>query len=400
MEQRGILASAHVIAQSLATIPMWPPLLVTVCLILTSPAFGFQIAPTGSKLEARLTNEPDSSLIRAAGRLGKLIKRPVHEEITQIGFDCPVQLDGLRNDVVCAGSDAGYAEAFVIYGVRWNDMPPFRLSPGQGSKCRKYGFLASPACNASQTVRFSTQPDCWLCLFSDAEKVAQTMHIAGCETGESYVQGTLMTRSHFGDLQFLHAMANTEGIPAAETQAKLLDWAQFAWRVFDGDFGPDTFLRDIDIPTIKQHFGCSSWTVSDIYILGAKNLLIKHLSDIAFGSIVHTVQDSFAEGHVERGPALSDDTCPGVTSATRPGPIIEFHAYAQQDGRKHDLRDERGAMVEAAQSYDDAIAATQQLASYWSENKKWAEVKPFFECIFALDPGNRPSSAGKGFGRD
>lgn len=33
-----------------------------------------------------------------------------------------------------------------------------------------------------------------------------------------------MTRSHYGDLQFLHAMASEEGIHPGATRAKILDW--------------------------------------------------------------------------------------------------------------------------------------------------------------------------------
>lgn len=156
-------------------------LTLTYLLGMLLPANAFQIAPMGPRLEAKLTNESESSLARAAGRLGVLLKRPVHEEITQIAFDCPVDLLAILDDDSCASSDAGFAHAFIMHGVRWNDVPPFRLSPGQGSKCKKFGLINAPACNVEQTVRFSTQPDCWLCLFFEAEKLAATMRITGCQ---------------------------------------------------------------------------------------------------------------------------------------------------------------------------------------------------------------------------
>jgi hypothetical protein len=153
-------------------------------------------------------------------------------------------------------------------------------------------------------------------------------------------------------------------------------------------------LKDIDIATIRDHFGCSSWTVSDIYVLGAKNSLNKRLADIAFGSIVHTVQDSFAAGHAERKVPDLNEYCSDSLHVPKPGSIVEFHAYGQQDGHKHDLRDSRTAMTEAARSRSNAIDATRQLFSYWNDNAKWKDVQAYFQCVFALSADSRPSSAG------
>jgi len=368
-----------------------------VCAVMGLEAHAFQIGPLGPKLEARLTNETEATLARASRRLGVLLKWPVHEEITQIGFDCPVGLSKILDDDSCAGSDAGFAHPFIMHGVRWNDVPPFRLNPGQGAKCKKYGFMNAPACNVEQTVRFSTQPDCWLCLFFEAQKVAETNIITGCQVGSQYVQGSLMTRSHFGDLQFLHAMANAEGIPAPETRRKILDWIEFAWRVFDGEIGPETKLKSIKIPTLTEHFGCSDWSVSDVFVLGRKDTLIRRLPDIAFGSVLHTVQDSFADGHVTRAAAPLVDSCPGASTMSKPGPVVEFHAYGQQDGHKHDERDSREAMASAASDVSGAIATTKELFRLWNENAPWARAKPLLECIFDLAEDHRPSSAGGPF---
>lgn len=366
----------------------------------TGDVSAFQIGTLGPKLEARLTNEPDSSLLRAAGRLGKILKLPVHEEITKIGFDCPADLGNLGEDRACAGDDSEWAGSFVLYGVRWNDLPPFALAAGQGKGCKKFGFLDTPACRTDQTVRFSTQPDCWLCLFFDAEKTTLTKRISGCEKGANIVQGTLMTRSHFGDLQFLHAMADREDVPAKDTQAKLLDWAQFTWKIFDGEITPETTLKSVAIPTIQSHFGCTEWTVSDIFILGAKPALNKRIADIAFGSIAHTLQDSFAEGHAEREPAELNATCSPELSVPKPGAIVEFHAYGQQDGKKHDARDARDALVEGTSTRGGVIDAMRQMFSFYYDNANWSTVEPFFKCVFAISSGARDSSAGADYRRD
>lgn len=300
--------------------------------------YAYQIAPLGSKFEARLTSEKESRLAKIAGSLGILIKVPVHEEITQLGFGCPVDRGDLYNDDSCKGGDTGFANHFIIYGVRWNDLPPFRLSPGQGARCKKLGVLDVPACNTEQTIRFSTQPDCWYCLFQEAARKADTRKMTGCEKGEQFEQGTLMTRSHFGDLQFLHSMARDDGVLPQITQRKILDWLQFAWQVFAGEIRPDALLRTVSIPTITEHFGCSDWTVSDIYILGRQDRLLRRLSDIAFGSVLHTVQDSFAAAHASREPTSLSEKCPTGPHLPRPGKIVEFHPMARRMGTSTTMR--------------------------------------------------------------
>lgn len=381
---------------------MWTVRLAALLLGVATPltAIPFQIAPLGSKFEARLTNETESRIAWVAGAVGKLIKEPVHEEITQLGFGCPADRENLATDNSCMGGDMGFATSFVIYGVRWNDLPPFRLGEGQGANCRKLGILNQPACITGQTVRFSTQPDCWYCLFKQAEQKAINRKITGCERGPGYEQGTLMTRSHFGDLQFLHAMASAESASAESTRARVLDWIQFAWRVFSKELRPEQLLRTIDIPTIQQHFGCSDWTVSDLYILGQKDKLLPQLDNIAFGSILHTVQDSFAAGHASREPSSGAEQCPTSPLRPRPGRIIEFHTYGAQDGAKHDEQDARSAMTATARSrWPDAVEATRNLFELWNDNARWDVARPYIECLFELSPANRPSSPGEAFRR-
>lgn len=158
-------------------------------LLLSSQLFAFQIAPLGSSFEAKLTNEPESTLAKVAGKLGKLVKGPVHEEITELAYYCPADLPTLANDNQCAQRDLPFASAFVIYGVRWNDLPPFKLRIDEGRGCKKF-LTGGSACNTSQTIRFATQPECWYCIFTDAEKyTAKGGVILGCQAGQVKGQG-------------------------------------------------------------------------------------------------------------------------------------------------------------------------------------------------------------------
>lgn len=366
---------------------------------LTTGVMAFQLGPLGPAMESRLTNEPDSTLALIAGRLGILLKGRVHEEITQLAYDCPVAPRDLAQDAVCAQADQDWATPFIIYGVRWNDLPPFSLSPGQG-QCGAFG----KSCRVDQTVRFSTQPACWYCLFADAQKIAQTQRIVGCRAGPGEVVGNVMTRSHFGDLQFLHAMASDEGIPASVTQAEVLDWLEFAWKVSARQINGARLLRDVPIATIQQRFGCTGWTVADLYIRGRQDAasgLAPKLHHIAFGSVLHTVQDSFAAGHVEReAGGATEEVCPG-SSYPQPPRVIEFHAYGHQDPALHDAADTRAAMTSehTVEGWPDAVAASRNLAQLHEDLAPWDEVQPYLRCLFELSSQSRASSAGAGFSR-
>ena len=363
-------------------------------LLTGSWAAAFQIGPLGTSREDKLTNESNSTLAAIAGKLGVLIKAPVHEEITHLGQWCLSDHTSLASDTSCSGRDVGYASPYVIYGVRWNDLPPFALSKGEG-RCQ---HLGRNVCTPGQTIRFSTQPECWYCLFKDAERKAQSKPIVGgCNRVEGSIQGNLMTRSHFGDLQFLHGMANASGIHPVDTRAQILDWLEFAWRVSIKEILPQTYLKTIDNPTIQRHFGCTEWRVVDLYLLGRQDKsagLVPQIREIAFGSVLHTVQDSFAAAHAEREAQPTGERCEG-TAYPIPARIVEFHAYGAQDGALHDSGDTREAMVAVSKDrWPEAVDVTRNLFELKADNASWATVGPYLQCVFSLSEQRRDSSPG------
>lgn len=368
-------------------------------------AYGFQIAPLSSKWEEKLTKEPTSNRARVAGKLGRLIKGPVHEEITQLAMGCTTADKDLPINTECASADATFATQFINYGVRWNDLPPFSLRPNEGKKCTKV-FGAGRACTVSQTIRFSTQPDCWYCMFKAAEKIAASgRKIVGClppvrEKGSRMITAHLLARSHYGDLQFLHSMAPDDDLDPALSQSDILGWLEFAWKVATREFAHDTLLRNVNIPVMKDRFHCSGWSVADLYVQGRQDTMLRFIHDIAFGSILHTVQDSFAEGHVEREPSTNGEQCSASLPLQRPGRIREFHSYAAQDGHRHDAKDNREAMTGTVGGrVSDAIEASRQLATFYGRRSKWAEVEPYMQCLFTVSREGRRSSAGEQFRR-
>lgn len=380
-----------------------------VCLALVAvagivPAQAFQIAPLSTKWEERLTREKTHHRAKVADFLGRNIKAPVHEEIAQLAMGCITanSNEDLPVNQECASADLSFANQYIIYGVRWNDLPPFSLYKGEGRKCTKV-FGGGPACVA-QTIRFATQPDCWYCLFKAAEKIAASKRkIVGClppkrEKGSRVITGNLLARSHYGDLQFLHGMAQEDGEEPGRTRADILGWLEFAWKVSSREISRGTLLRDVNIPVMKDRFHCSGWSVADLYVQGNQDSLLRFLQEIALGSVLHTIQDSFADGHLERATAPTGQICADTQDLPKPGAILEFHSYSDQDGDRHDTRDKREAMTGATGGRVSwAVEASRRVVDH--RGLPWDSVKPYMNCLFELSPDARPASAGEAFRR-
>lgn len=339
-----------------------------------------KLSPSGTAEEARLSGVRGSwlsSLERKAAGWGlQAFGEPVHEEITNRIYGC----DGN----ICGGAEASRAPAAVLAGVRWNDDPPFRISSGEGKGTR---------CKVTQTIRFQTQPYCWYQLFKHANAKAAAGAIFDAES-----RSALLYRSHFGDLQFLHAMAAANGVRPEETRQLILGWAEFNWRIISGEHGVDTVLRDIENPTINSRFNRTEWKVQDLYTLGSPGLR-PHIREVAFGSILHTLQDSFAHGHVDRNSAVSARNCSIADDrVTAPGLVSEFHAYNMQDHSLHASADTRGSLEAHLQEDPDVVEIGRFLLRAKQAGRGWEEVAPFFECIYALSDTARIASPGDQFG--
>lgn len=296
---------------------------------------------------------------------------PVHEEITNRIYGC--------NGDVCAGSIATSAPVPVMAGVRWNDDPPFRMTANQARGIK---------CKTSETIRFETQPSCWVALFVDAN--------SGAAQGKQYGPGDAMLyRSHFGDLQYLHAMAAQNGEMAAETKARVMGWLEFTWRASLGEYTLETRLKDINNRTVQAAFGRSEWRLLDLYTQGASGGLRRHVDDVAFGSMLHTLQDSYAAGHVDREEASGMKQCAvdGLSTAA-PGGILEFHAYNHQDHSKHAEADTRDAFMRRFQNDGNVVDAGRVLVKARERKLPWETVQPFFDCLFSLQRPNAPAGPG------
>lgn len=350
-------------------------------LFFPSSISAYSLSPEGTALERRLSRVGESWLQRVleswALRGIHHFTEPVHEEITQRIYGCEGDAS------VCADPDLGNASSFVVAGVRWNDDPPFRLEKGQGRGLD---------CKVEETIRFITQPVCWAGLWRDGKARAERGEIFDEPSGVS-----LLYRSHFGDLQFLHAMASGDGEPAETTRRNILMWAEFSWRTARKEYTLETRLRDIPIEGFDDHFARTGWRVQDLFTLGNYSLR-RGVHAVAFGSLLHMVEDSFARGHVDREEPVYGQDCPGDRRFPRPGRIREFHSYVRQDARKHAEYDSRAkfAMHMSAEK-PNVIDVGRVLKEMFEQGQSWDAVKPYLECIFELEEASGTASPGAAF---
>ena len=348
-----------------------------IALFVAEHSYAFKLSPTGTPLDRYRAYAKGGWLDRIESKLAHRgihnFTEAVHEEITNRIYDCNA------DQIICEKPDAGYAPQAVLAGVRWNDDPPFRLNE-----------TSIEACKVGQTIRIITQPICWAKLFKYAESRASKEHF-----DSSNGAGNLMYRSHFGDLQFLHSMASKDGEIASETQREILMWAEFTWGVVQGSYTHKTLLNEIKIDGFNNYFGRVGWNVQDLFTLGNPPLR-KDLGDVAFGSLLHMVEDSFSQGHAARAEGVYGESCPGGSSG-KPGIIQEFHSYQNQNHDEHGASDSRIALGDHLVERPSIVDIGRDLRRFHEAKASWEVVEPYMMCIFALEDTDIPASAGAAF---
>ena len=262
----------------------------------------------------------------------------------------------------------------VIAGVRWNDNPPaLRLGPLAGS------------CD----VR------CWASMLR-VDRVA-------LEVVSRREQTIPTLRSHFGDMQFLHAMASRAGETAPDTREKAMRWAQFSYRVARGeiDASANVFaLRDagstMDAATrewVSSLFRAPEkklWRVQDVFLPKAGELRL-----VAFGTFLHLVEDSYSASHVRRATRRRQaNGCPSYDAAD---PIVEFRTYVGQDTEKHALCDDAPDWLESPRE-GSPIDVLARLVRAYADGHDWPYVKAILEQgVFRVADSAPPARPGACF---
>lgn len=352
-------------------------------LIPASSVSAFQLSPQGSFIEIKLSGKTQTFWERFQSRLAEAgvhkIGKPVHEEITNRVLGCEGDAD------VCSEPQYDPAHAYFLAGVRWNDDPPFRFELGHGNYS---------GCVLGKTIRLVTFPECWMAVFIDGKDRSSRLELT---TGSD---ATLLLRSHFGDLQFLHAMASRESEIPADSAKRALMWAEFTWLVATGEIGAGDRIADLKIGGMRELFGTKGWDVQDLFALGNPHIRKQeYMKQVAFGSLLHMVQDSFSVSHVLRRQVVNGSKCPAPADAfAAPGKIMEFHTYAGQNSARHGAEDKRDAFSRHWSSGPPTVVDVgKRLYELFLAQARWPTVKPYIDCIFELAPDARRSSAGEEF---
>ncbi len=277
------------------------------------------------------------------------IGEPVHESITHAAL----QESGLIEKGTQFNDPAIWE---YLRGIFWNDDPE--------------GFFFD---------RNETQTDNW----SNGIEFLSNFksHKSDAMDGMAFGPGTpLLGRSHFGDLQCLHAMASRDGEPAMHTRDALLRWAEFFYSVGVGSVAGTETLGSVSVGQIHTWFPASPISVRTLLLVGQQG----NVRQRAIGALLHIIQDSFAKGHVERNMT---------------GSIMEFHSYVHQDSSKH-AQDDVVAPggIEAMPEVQRAIHRCRAVLDLWKTASPWTLVRAHLEThVFALAPDARPASAGQAY---
>ncbi len=239
----------------------------------------------------------------------------------------------------------------------------------------------------------------------------------------------LLCSSHYGPLQFWHAMASRADEPTEETQRKMLAWAEFLYEVAVGD---DAFLDGsyceywrgqqgregkgelASVLAPEEDFPCTKdgepWTISTLFSMtcrGARSSVscdesldprVAKLN--ALGALLHMVQDSYAQGHASRGPAEFIPGTKRVKSKFECLPINQFYTYGAQDDKKHRQADafpQPGqSCANASTGVHDPILASANVLWFVQQKKGAKELAKYLEKrVFPLAE-SRKSHTGAG----
>lgn len=298
---------------------------------------------------------------------------PVHEIITNKAWGCKNDTPTAKaNDDECSiGKATGTTSAppAVLAGVQWNDNPYFQLLKTSLTKCQDR-FVWLPA-----------EPVCWALVFKKGEKDARSGKNFNLKS-----EDVLLLRSHFGDLQFLHSMRSEKKETPAQTQEKILMWAEFMWNSALGKYSRGTTIANVNVSGLTNHFYPSD-TMQRIFFRGNPTH-IDEFPQFAFGSLLHTVEDSFSNSHVIREKEGSNGAKCQNSEQYQPARIVAFQNYAEQNSHEHAKSDTYVAMSSnAIHESINVIGVVGVLRQMFEKKAEWeTEVKPYMQCVFELVP--------------
>jgi hypothetical protein len=283
-----------------------------------------------------------------------IILDQVHETITRAAVDCAARTPtsvpaGCALDRADLKARAGNNNSAYKEAVRWADNPLRQNNPLSGG----HAVLNS---KSGRCIRL-------------LKRYADNIQNAG-----------LPCRTHFGDLQFWHAMRSSPTETTAVTRAKILSWARFNYRVArgivtaDSDFcqqfkGDPTFDSAMVPPNFAYCTGSADpWTVGEFYTFSCPTNPINCnpnpnpalVKKVAIGAILHMIQDSYSQTHALRTDSPVRNRKQKLVARVECGKPRSYEHYNKKTSKAHSQADDwpdLGACTEGAEA-DDVITAS------------------------------------------
>lgn len=212
----------------------------------------------------------------------------------------------------------------VIFGTWWND-DPLMLTLGQSADFLRGGYKVWSAFQPERAKYAGAQRKCG---------VDAAVHLGRA--------------SHLGNLQHLHFMTTETSTDVSArdqridiTTQKALEWMSFAYQVATGDTSPDQAITaekesQLSLPSIALNHCVNSDNVKVRTLFARQGHTIeernKRTPDIALGSMLHILQDSFSPAHTCRVSREAD--------GKRQAVLRDVENYALQDKRVHSSLDQ------------------------------------------------------------
>ena len=308
------------------------------------------------------------------GGFGPWKHPPVHETLTLaalIASDYKLDPKTTYNKAI---QEYDYDNLEFLRGIVWNDDPACMLFNDEG-------LFAPKSDNFSRGLGKD-----WFVKFSDGH-----VFDLDCTKNGWFGHKNIIARSHFGDLQFLHSMADEPGELPEETKRKIINWIEIMYKLAIGEISAQTRLRDVELTRedgdhiypLRDLFDAATIPTHDCTIhsfLTADHAYVNVKHDRrALGSCMHVIQDSYARGHCHR--PIRDDGPP-----KRFGVVENFHSFRGQDAEAHtkyDFGAEEGledhdcsdiSRFEEMDGCTDAIEQCTKLINFWCRKASWEEV--------------------------
>lgn len=321
-------------------------------------------------------SKPDSS-----GLYKKKFLEPIHERLTIKAINTAQIPDSLKKDTVFLSE--------VVKGVRWNDDP---LDMAKKRPHEAFVYLKD-SCRKSRNI------------------------------DQSY---DMYYRTHCGDMQFLHAMASKKNENAGATSELMKMWAEFSYRVAVGDIDKDLRFKSIgkeletrsaELFNNKMIYNGSrmewqpEWLFAadcnrsiklgiSLTTLNCKDVNNKYseqtIQNIALGSLLHMLQDSFSASHT-----LRENSILNTSQISGAGKIKRFGVYNAQKGGTHSIAD-----LNIEDKYEHKDLSLNDLSARLIElvvdqrisgQDNWSEAKKTIEKSFEIsNPGEEPGDIGYG----